>query len=87
MYKRQAHALSNIDVLAALSDLAANEHYVCPEVDFSGRIDIKDGRHPVVEKMLRGGLFIPNDTLLDQDDNRVAVITGPNMAGKSTRCV
>lgn len=82
--QRTAHALSNIDVLAALSDLAANEHYVCPEVDFSGRIDIKDGRHPVVEKMLRGGLFIPNDTLLDQDDNRVAVITGPNMAGKST---
>ena len=56
----------------------------CPEVDFSGRIDIKDGRHPVVEKMLHGSMFIPNDTLLDQDDNRVAIITGPNMAGKST---
>ena len=82
--QRTAHALSNLDVLAALGDLAANEHYVCPEVDFSGRIDIKDGRHPVVEKMLHGSMFIPNDTLLDQDDNRVAIITGPNMAGKST---
>ncbi|MBS5144058.1 MAG: DNA mismatch repair protein MutS [Butyricicoccus pullicaecorum] len=82
--QRTAHALSNIDVLLALSDLAAEEHYVCPEVDLSGRIEIRDGRHPVVEKMLKGTMFIPNDTLLDQADNRTAIITGPNMAGKST---
>ncbi len=82
--QRTAHALSHVDVLVALSDLAADEHYVCPEVDLSGRIEIRDGRHPVVEKMLRGTMFIPNDTMLDQMENRTAIITGPNMAGKST---
>ncbi len=82
--QRTAHALSHVDVLVALSDLAADEHYVCPEVDLSGCIEIRDGRHPVVEKMLRGTMFIPNDTLLDQTENRAAIITGPNMAGKST---
>ena len=82
--QRTAHALSNLDVLAALAELAAENHYVCPDVDFSGRIEIRDGRHPVVEKVLEGSLFITNDTLLDQGDNRVAIITGPNMAGKST---
>ena len=82
--QRTAHALSNVDVLLSLSNLAAEEHYVCPEVDLSGRIEIRDGRHPVVEKMLKGSMFIPNDTLLDQADNRTAIITGPNMAGKST---
>lgn len=83
--QRTAHALSNVDVLIGLSDLAAEEHYVCPEVDLSGHIEIRDGRHPVVEKVLKGNaMFIPNDTLLDQADNRTAIITGPNMAGKST---
>lgn len=82
--QRTAHALSNLDVLTALGELAAENNYVCPEVDFSGRIEIQDGRHPVVEKMLEGSLFIPNDTLLDQGDDRVSIITGPNMAGKST---
>ena len=82
--QRTAHALANLDVLIALAELAEENHYVCPEVDFSGRIEIQDGRHPVVEKVLRDSLFIPNDTILDGDENRMAIITGPNMAGKST---
>lgn len=82
--QRTAHALSHLDVLTALGDLAADNHYVCPEVDLSGHIEIRDGRHPVVEKVLSDQLFIPNDTLLDEDSNRVAILTGPNMAGKST---
>ena len=82
--QRTAHALANLDVLIALAELAEENHYVCPEVDFSGVIDIKDGRHPVVEKVLQDSLFIPNDTVLDGGENRMAIITGPNMAGKST---
>ncbi|MCB6365459.1 DNA mismatch repair protein MutS [Intestinibacillus massiliensis] len=82
--QRTAQALSNLDVLCALAEVAQDYHYVCPDVDFSGRVDIRDGRHPVVERMLEGNLFIPNDTVLDGADNRVAIITGPNMAGKST---
>ena len=82
--QRTAQALANLDVLCALAELAQDNHYVCPDVDFSGRIDIRDGRHPVVEKMLEGNLFVPNDTLLDSGDNRALIITGPNMAGKST---
>lgn len=82
--QRTAQALANLDVLSSLATLACENHYVCPEVDFSGRIEIKDGRHPVVEKMLEGGFFVPNDTSIDNKANRVAIITGPNMAGKST---
>lgn len=82
--QRTAQALANLDVLCSLATLACENHYVCPEVDFSGRIEIKDGRHPVVEKMLEGGFFVPNDTSIDNKANRVAIITGPNMAGKST---
>ncbi len=82
--QRTAQAVANLDVLCSLAELAAEQNYVCPEVDFSGVIEIKDGRHPVVERMLEGSLFIPNDTRLDSRDNRVAIITGPNMAGKST---
>lgn len=82
--QRTAQALSNLDVLCALAELAEQNHYVCPQVDFSGRIDIRDGRHPVVEKMLKDNLFIPNDTMLDSEENRAMIITGPNMAGKST---
>ena len=59
-------------------------NYVMPIVDNSGMIDIKDGRHPVIEKILPGGSFVENDTYLDKNDNRLAIITGPNMAGKST---
>ena len=82
--QRTAQAIANLDVLCALAELACENHYVCPQVDFSGQIEIKDGRHPVVEKMLEGGFFIPNDTTLDNQTQRVSIITGPNMAGKST---
>ncbi|MBS6776634.1 MAG: DNA mismatch repair protein MutS [Butyricicoccus pullicaecorum] len=82
--QKTAQAIAALDVLCALADVACDNNYVCPVVDFSDRIDIKDGRHPVVEKMLSDSLFIPNDTLLDSKENRVAIITGPNMAGKST---
>lgn len=82
--QRTAQAIATLDVLCALATVASENHYVCPTVDHSGRIDIQDGRHPVVEKVLADSLFIPNDTVLDQKENRVAIITGPNMAGKST---
>lgn len=82
--QKTAQAISTLDVLCALAEVASDNHYVCPVVDFSGKIEIVDGRHPVVEKMLSDRLFIPNDTLLDGNENRVAIITGPNMAGKST---
>ena len=79
-----AQALAQLDVLCSLAAVAADNNYICPTVDFSGRIDIRDGRHPVVEKVLSDSLFIPNDTVLDNGENRTAIITGPNMAGKST---
>ncbi len=79
-----ARAVALIDVITALAELASDEGYVRPIVDNSEVIDIKDGRHPVVEKMISSGdSFIPNDTCLD-DSNRLMVLTGPNMAGKST---
>ncbi len=79
-----AQTLAQIDVLCALAEVADLYQYCCPEVEYSSVIDIKDGRHPVVERMLRDKMFIANDTLLDDRANRVAIITGPNMAGKST---
>lgn len=82
--QRTAQSLANLDVLCALAELAYENNYVCPEVDFSGKTHIKDGRHPVVEKVIKDSFFVPNDTTLDNKQNRVAVITGPNMAGKST---
>lgn len=82
--QRTAQAVAAIDVLCALAEVACSNNYVCPTVDCSSRIEIRDGRHPVVEKMLADSLFIPNDTVLDGGENRVAIITGPNMAGKST---
>lgn len=82
--QRTAQSLANLDVLCALAELAYENNYVCPEVDFSGKTNIKDGRHPVVEKVIKDSFFVPNDTTLDNKQNRVAVITGPNMAGKST---
>ena len=75
--QKTAQAIAALDVLCALADVACDNNYVCPVVDFSDRIDIKDGRHPVVEKMLSDSLFILNDTLLDSKENRVAIITGP----------
>ncbi len=78
-----AEALARLDVLASLAETAVRQNYCRPEIDQSGRIAIMGGRHPVVES-LSNNPFVPNDTLLDNDENRVALITGPNMAGKST---
>ncbi len=76
--------VAEVDVLCALAEVAVDNGYVRPEVDLSDEIHITEGRHPVVEKMLKDSLFVPNDTELGTPANRVAVITGPNMAGKST---
>ena len=84
LIQKTARAVSCLDVLTDFADLAVKYHYCRPEVDLSGEIVIKDGRHPVVEKMLKDSLFVPNDTRLDMNTNRCAIITGPNMAGKST---
>ena len=82
--QRTARAVACLDVLSDFAELAVRNNYCCPEVDLSDTITIKDGRHPVVEQMLKDSLFVPNDTLLDTEHNRCAIITGPNMAGKST---
>ena len=79
-----ARALAEVDVLTAFAQVAYSNNYICPKLNDKGVIDIKDGRHPVVEKMLGEGKFIVNDTLLDDNKNRFSIITGPNMAGKST---
>ena len=76
--------VATLDVLVSFATVAEDMNYVKPEVDESGIIDIKDGRHPVIEKMCSAGEFVPNDTYLDKNNNRLAIITGPNMAGKST---
>ncbi len=81
--RRTADALARLDALCSLAKVAANNNYVCPDINQSGVINIKDGRHPVVEAIQKAP-FVPNDTLLDCEDNLCAVITGPNMAGKST---
>lgn len=79
-----AKSLAVLDVLTSLAQVAVNNNYVCPIISNDGVIDIKDGRHPVVEALLDDAPFVPNDTILDEEDNRCAIITGPNMAGKST---
>ncbi len=79
-----AEGVSILDVLTSFATVAEDMNYCKPIVDNNGIIDIKDGRHPVIEKMLGFGVFIPNDTYLDKDQNRLSIITGPNMAGKST---
>ena len=79
-----AAAIAECDVLCDLSEVAAENRYVKPDLDMSDTVSITGGRHPVVERMLKGTRFVPNDALLDCRENRVAVITGPNMAGKST---
>lgn len=79
-----ADAAAQLDVLAALASLAVEERYVRPTVDGSKALDIVDGRHAVVEKTLTDGVFVPNDTQMDAEKWNVALITGPNMAGKST---
>ena len=82
--QRTARAIACLDVFSSFSYVAERNRYVRPKLNKSGKIDIRDGRHPVVEKMIPDELFISNDTYLDQQEHRVAIITGPNMAGKST---
>ncbi len=82
--QQTAKKLASLDVLASLAEVAVSNNYVCPVISNDGKIEIKDGRHPVVEALLEDAPFVPNDTVLDRDDNRCAIITGPNMAGKST---
>ena len=82
--QRTAKAVAALDVFASLSLVAGKNRYVRPKLNQKGRIDIREGRHPVVEQMIPGDMFIANDTYLDNGDHRISVITGPNMAGKST---
>ena len=82
--QRSAAAAAAADALCSLASVAVQQRYCRPTVDDSGCIEIREGRHPVVEKTLRDALFVPNDTSMDNGEKRVAIITGPNMAGKST---
>lgn len=82
--QQTARAIAEIDVYASLSTVATRNNYVKPSINERGMIQIKGGRHPVVEKMMRDDLFVANDTCLDNGKNRISIITGPNMAGKST---
>ncbi len=82
--QRTARAVAQLDVLTALAIVAADNNYCRPVVDDSDQLVIREGRHPVVEQVLKGSLFVPNDTVLDCGENRCLIITGPNMAGKST---
>ena len=82
--QKSAEVIATLDVLCSLAQVAEDMNYSEPIVDNSGIIDIKDGRHPVIEKMLPAGEFVQNDTYLNQKEARLAIITGPNMAGKST---
>ncbi|SHI30504.1 DNA mismatch repair protein MutS [Parasporobacterium paucivorans] len=79
-----AKAIAEIDVYSSLAYVAERNGYVRPQINEKGLIDIKEGRHPVVEKMISNELFVSNDTFLDNGKNRISIITGPNMAGKST---
>ena len=81
---KAAHTIAYIDVLCSLAEVAVKNKYTMPHVDMSDKLIIKDGRHPVVEKVLSDELFVPNDTFLNCEDDRLLIITGPNMAGKST---
>ena len=81
---KTAKAIAKLDVFASLALVAQQNNYCKPKINESGTIDIKNGRHPVVEKMIPNGMFIDNDTYLDNGKNRISIITGPNMAGKST---
>ena len=82
--QKTARAIAAIDVFASLSTVATRNNYVKPQINEKGTIQIKGGRHPVVEKMMRDDMFVANDTILDNSKNRISIITGPNMAGKST---
>ena len=82
--QRTAAAVAQVDVLTSFAEAAVKNHYCMPVVDESDALEITDGRHPVVERMLKDSLFVPNDTHMDGGENTLAIITGPNMAGKST---
>ncbi len=82
--QKTAKAIAQIDVFASLALVASRNNYCKPKINESGVLDIKNGRHPVVEQMITNDMFIDNDTYLDNHNNRIAIITGPNMAGKST---
>ncbi len=82
--QKTAKAVAALDVLASLATVAEENHYCRPKLNTSGTIDIREGRHPVVEKMIPHDMFITNDTYLDNGSRRISIITGPNMAGKST---
>ena len=82
--QKTAAAVAQLDVLASFAEAALQNNYVHPTVDDGEVIEIHEGRHPVIEQMLKGMLFVPNDTLLDEHTNKMLLITGPNMAGKST---
>lgn len=82
--QKTAAAIAAVDALCSFADVSLKNGYVCPVMTEKPVISIKDGRHPVVEKMMKDSPFVPNDTLLDCGENRCAIITGPNMAGKST---
>jgi DNA mismatch repair protein MutS len=82
--EKTAKAIATLDVLTSLANVSADYNYCCPEINLSDKIILKDSRHPVVEALLTNVPFVPNDVNLDRENNRVAIITGPNMAGKST---
>ena len=82
--QKTAKAVAQIDVFASLATVAEQNNYCRPKLNEKGLIDIKDGRHPVVERMIQNEMFVANDTYLDNGSNRLSIITGPNMAGKST---
>mgnify|MGYP000574918529 CR=1 FL=1 len=82
--QQTANIISILDVLASFAEVSSDYNYTMPIVDESGEIDIKEGRHPVIEKMLPRNEFVANDTYLDNENDRFSIITGPNMAGKST---
>ncbi len=82
--QKTAALIAETDVYASFATVAAENRYTCPEIDLSGDLYIKDGRHPVVERFVKNALFVPNDTNLNLNDCRLMLITGPNMAGKST---
>jgi DNA mismatch repair protein MutS len=82
--QQTAAAVAGLDMLCGLATVALNNNYCCPTVDLSDEIEISEGRHPVVEQLLDGAPFVPNDTRLNNRENQIAVLTGPNMAGKST---
>ncbi|MBQ4153325.1 MAG: DNA mismatch repair protein MutS, partial [Oscillospiraceae bacterium] len=84
MIQSTANCIAQLDVLASFANVAVMNNYVCPEISLDGGLEIVDGRHPVIEQMLKNEPFVPNDTKLDLGENNLLIITGPNMAGKST---